>query len=90
MGRKAHRQRLTLWLNGIPVGQWDVSQGRNSLIYFDEWITDERGRPLSLSLPFKPNNEPYRGPLVQNYFDNLLPDSEGIRRRIAQHLGLTV
>ena len=41
--------------------------------------------PLSLSMPFKPQGGAYRGPLVQNYFDNLLPDSEPIRRRMAQH-----
>lgn len=55
------------------------------MTYFDEWLADDQGRPLSLSLPFKPDNEPYRGAVVQNYFDNLLPDSEAIRRRIAQH-----
>ncbi|GJI96704.1 hypothetical protein RugamoR57_34220 [Duganella caerulea] len=32
----------------------------------------------------KPGNAPYRGPVVENYFDNLLPDSDGIRRRIAK------
>ncbi|BBB70206.1 transcriptional regulator (plasmid) [Undibacterium sp. YM2] len=85
MGRRAHAQRLNIWLNGIPVGHWDTQPGRNSLAYFEEWLADEQGRPLSLSLPFKPNNEPYRGPLVQNYFDNLLPDSEAIRRRLALH-----
>lgn len=85
MGRRAHAQRLNLWLNGTPVGHWDAQPGRNSLTYFDEWLADEQGRPLSLSLPFKPDNQPYRGPLVQNYFDNLLPDSEAIRSRIAQH-----
>ncbi|KRB93500.1 type II toxin-antitoxin system HipA family toxin [Noviherbaspirillum sp. Root189] len=85
MGRRSHAQRLTLWLNGNPAGYWDALPGRNSMTYFDEWLADDQGRPLSLSLPFKPDNEPYRGAVVQNYFDNLLPDSEAIRRRIAQH-----
>ncbi len=85
MGRRAHAQSLTLWLNGIPVGHWDTFSGRHSLTYFDEWRADAQGRPLSLSLPFKPDNDPYHGSLVENYFDNLLPDSEGIRRRIALH-----
>jgi len=85
MGRRAHAQRLNIWLNGTPVGYWDATAGGNTLTYFDEWLGDEQGRPLSLSLPFQPGNAPYRGAVVQNYFDNLLPDSDAIRRRIAQH-----
>lgn len=85
MGRRAHAQRLNIWLNGTPVGYWDASAGGATLTYFDEWLDDAQGRPLSLSLPFQPGNAPYRGALVQNYFDNLLPDSEAIRRRIARH-----
>jgi serine/threonine-protein kinase HipA len=38
---------------------------------------------LSLSLPFNLNNEPLKGPQVTSYFDNLLPDSMDIRRRVA-------
>jgi serine/threonine-protein kinase HipA len=87
MGRKSHAQRLHIWLNGTPVGYWETSHGRHSLTYFDEWLADEQARPLSLSLPFKPQNEAHRGSLVSNYFDNLLPDSEAIRRRIAQNFG---
>lgn len=85
MGRKSHAQRLNIWLNGTPVGYWETSNGQHTLAYFDEWWDDEQARPLSLSLPFKPQNEAHRGPLVRNYFDNLLPDSEAIRSRIAQH-----
>jgi serine/threonine-protein kinase HipA len=85
MGRRTHTQRLTIWLNGTPVGNWDASPGTSRFTYFDEWLADEQGRPLSLSLPFTPDNKPYREALVRNYFDNLLPDSEAIRRRIAQH-----
>lgn len=85
MGRRGHAQRLHIWLNGTPVGYWDASGRGNTLTYFDEWIGDAQGRPLSLSLPFLPGNAPYRGPVVQNYFDNLLPDSDVTRRRIAQH-----
>ena len=85
MGRRAHAQRLNIWLNGTPVGYWDASAAGTTLTYFDEWLHDPQARPLSLSLPFQPGNASYRGPLVQNYFDNLLPDSEAIRRRIALH-----
>ncbi|QJE01514.1 type II toxin-antitoxin system HipA family toxin [Massilia forsythiae] len=85
MGRRAHTQRLVLWLNGTPAAYWDASSRQNVLGYYDDWLNDEQGRPLSLSLPFRPDNAPYRGQLVENYFDNLLPDSEAIRRRLATH-----
>lgn len=75
--------RLDLWMNGLPVGYWENVRGIERLIYFDSWIDDEQGRPLSLSLPFTPGNQPYRGQVVTDYFDNLLPDSDRIRRRIA-------
>jgi len=83
MGRRSHARRLVLWLNGTPVGLWETSSGQHLLHYFDEWLADEQARPISLSMPFKPDNGPYRGALVRNYFDNLLPDSEAIRQRIA-------
>lgn len=85
MGRKSHAQRLNIWLNGTPVGFWETSPSRHTFTYFDEWLADEQPRPLSLSLPFKSQTEPRVGPLVSNYVDNLLPDSEMIRKRIAQH-----
>nr|WP_118182682.1 type II toxin-antitoxin system HipA family toxin [Paraburkholderia phosphatilytica] len=75
--------RLHLWMNGVPVGHWEVARGVERLVYLDSWLADERGRPLSLSLPFTPGNQPHRGSLVTDFFDNLLPDSESIRRRIA-------
>ncbi|CAG9269818.1 HipA protein [Paraburkholderia unamae] len=75
--------RLDLWMNGLPVGYWESARGSERLVYLDSWIDDEQGRPLSLSLPFTPGNQPYRGRVVADYFDNLLPDSDRIRRRIA-------
>ncbi|WP_233808550.1 type II toxin-antitoxin system HipA family toxin [Paraburkholderia sp. HP33-1] len=75
--------RLNLWMNGLPVGSWETTRSGERLTYGDEWIHDPQGRPLSLSLPFTPGNQPYRGQIVADYFDNLLPDSEPIRRRIA-------
>ena len=71
-------------MNGLAVGYWEKSSGSERLVYFDDWIADEQGRPLSLSLPFTPGNQPYRGAVVSAFFDNLLPDSEPIRRRMAQ------
>lgn len=77
------QQRLAIWMNGIRVGFWEKLRGEDRLEYLPEWIDDDLGRPLSLSLPFTPGNQPWRGNIVRDYFDNLLPDSEGIRRRLA-------
>jgi serine/threonine-protein kinase HipA len=46
------------------------------------WMNAAHGRPLSLSLPFT-GGQALRGDRVRNYFDNLLPDSEPIRQRLA-------
>lgn len=81
MSRK--QQRLAIWMNGILVGFWEKSKGEDSLRYLPQWSSDEQGRPLSLSLPFTPGDQTWRGNVVRDYFDNLLPDSEGIRRRLA-------
>lgn len=70
-------------MNGIPVGVWEKTQGSESLRYFESWIENEQGRPLSLSLPFTPDNQIHKGAHVNTFFDNLLPDSEPIRRRLA-------
>jgi serine/threonine-protein kinase HipA len=77
-------QSLNIWMNGLLVGQWENTRSGALLRYFDEWIHHEQGRPLSLSLPFTPGNQVYRGEIVTSYFDNLLPDSESIRSRLAQ------
>ncbi|WP_176061024.1 type II toxin-antitoxin system HipA family toxin [Paraburkholderia sp. BCC1876] len=84
MARRAQTQRLDIWMNGIAVGYWEKARDGERLSYFDTWISDEQGRPLSLSMPFTPGNQPYRGNLVSAFFDNLLPDSDAIRRRLAQ------
>jgi serine/threonine-protein kinase HipA len=83
MPRRTQTNRLDLWMNGLPVGYWETTRSGERLVYRDDWIDDPQGRPLSLSLPFTPGNQPYSGQVVANYFDNLLPDSEPIRRRIA-------
>lgn len=83
MDRRAHTKSLALWMNGIPVGIWEITRDGEKLTYFESWVEDEQGRPLSLSLPFTPGNQPHRGKVVSDFFDNLLPDSRTIRERIA-------
>lgn len=74
---------LLIWMNGEWVGTWRVGRtGKHSLDYAPSWRASARSRPLSLSLPFTADNR-VEGEVVRNYFDNLLPDSEGIRKRIS-------
>jgi serine/threonine-protein kinase HipA len=84
MGRPAHTQALSIWTNGMRVGTWRI-QGRSgmSLQYDSAWMNSPLGRPLSLSLPFGMDNTPLKGPAVDHFFDNLLPDNDTIRRRLA-------
>ncbi|MBS0452746.1 MAG: type II toxin-antitoxin system HipA family toxin [Proteobacteria bacterium] len=84
MGRPSHSQSLGLWSNGERVGRWTIpGRGDMELRYEDSWVRSEVGRPLSLSLPFTPHNDVLKGTSVEHYFDNLLPDSEAIRKRVA-------
>ena len=85
MGRPTHSQALSVWANGERVGVWRLpTRGPMEFAYDTAWVESAAGRPLSLSLPFTPGNMAHKGPRVLNYFDNLLPDSEAIRKRIAQ------
>ena len=60
------QQRLAIWMNGIQVGFWEKSKGDDSLRYLPEWVADEQGRPLSLSLPFTPGNQILHGNVVRD------------------------
>lgn len=73
---------LHVWMNGVPVGVWTTSRhGVPILRYHRAWADAPEGRALSLSLPLTADLE-HRGAVVSHYFDNLLPDSPDIRRRL--------
>ncbi|MGF6606170.1 serine/threonine-protein kinase HipA [Paraburkholderia sp. WSM4175] len=85
MARQTASKALSVWANGERVGLWRLpARGPMEFAYDAAWIASPAGRPLSLSLPFTPGNMTHKGPRVLNYFDNLLPDSDVIRKRIAQ------
>ena len=85
MGRRSHSRSLSLWTNGERVGRWTIpTRGEMELRYEPGWVAAAIGRPLSLSLPFNLDNLPLKGEKVANYFDNLLPDSDAIRKRVAE------
>lgn len=74
---------LAIWMNGERVGTWRVDRGSHRLSYDPAWLQSPRQRSLSLSLPITASLE-IRGPVVAHYFDNLLPDNDKIRERMAR------
>ncbi len=70
-------------MNGERVGDWRIrSQGRHEFGYDPAWIESPGARPISLSLSLAPVGHVYTGPIVEAWFDNLLPDNADIRMRI--------
>lgn len=85
MAKKPKRQVIGLWMNGLYVGEWRISsRGVHTLAYAQEWRDSPFARPISLSLPIE---EDHHGPVVERYFDNLLPDNKAIRSRLQEKFG---
>ncbi|TLS66190.1 type II toxin-antitoxin system HipA family toxin [Mariprofundus erugo] len=86
--RSKNRQSLNVWMNGQLAGTWHVyKQKPQQFRYAESWLHSPHRRVLSLSMPFQPGNAPVTGDVVESFFDNLLPDSKEIRRRIQQNYG---
>ena len=86
MGRKRQGSELFIFMNGEKVGQLTrTAGGRLECRYADSWLNSAAGRGLSLSMPL--TDQVYSGQVVENYFDNLLPDSQPIRDRIQKRFG---
>jgi serine/threonine-protein kinase HipA len=69
-------------MNGELVGEWRrPAGGGQEFLYAESWLSSKHARPISLSLPLRPSQEPYRAG-VEAFFDNLLPDNRHIRERI--------
>jgi len=90
MPRRSKKRELAVWMNGEHVGHWRIdANGQHEFHYVESWLAVPATRPLSLSMPLRPASVPYRGSLVEAFFDNLLPDSAEIRRRVQLHFGAT-
>lgn len=77
-------QALNVWMNGELVAVWSSSRGGTpTLRYEPSWLRSPSCRALSLSLPLTTTQD-IRGDVVDHYFDNLLPDSASIRRRLGR------
>ena len=78
----ATTRSLTVWMNGLRVGNWTQARGVDAFRYEPAWLESPAARVVSLSLPFTPGNIPHKGEVVASYFENLLPDSATIRARL--------
>lgn len=82
MVRPNVRIPLNVYLNGRLVGQLRrEASGAIHFQYDSSWLEWEHGFAISLSLPLREDR--YIGDPVVAVFDNLLPDSDEIRRRVA-------
>ncbi|MBI3376458.1 MAG: type II toxin-antitoxin system HipA family toxin [Betaproteobacteria bacterium] len=85
MGRKSRARALSVWVNGKLAGEWRIPpRGETEFRYDSAWTASEEGRPLSLSLPLSLDAGSIKGKAVECYFDNLLPDSDPIRKRLQE------
>lgn len=86
MPRRRQHAPLRVYLNNRLVGHFlKEAGGAVSFRYDDSWLGWENAIPVSLSLPLR--EDAYRGSPVSAVFENLLPDSEALRRRVAERVG---
>jgi serine/threonine-protein kinase HipA len=86
MGRRPVHAPLSVYLNARLVGQLRrESSGAIDFKYDPVWLAWKPAIPVSVSLPLREDR--YIGDPVLAVFDNLLPDNDYIRRRIAERKG---
>jgi serine/threonine-protein kinase HipA len=86
MGRRPARAPLNIFLNDRHVGVLiRATSGAIEFAYDEAWLAWEHTMPVSLSLPLSTRR--YVGAPVLAVFENLLPDSDQIRRRLAERVG---
>lgn len=86
MARRRAHAPLNVFLNARHVGVLRrETSGAIDFTYARDWLDWRETFPVSLSLPLREDR--YIGAPVTNVFENLLPDSEPIRRRVAERVG---
>src|SRR5271155_4931262 len=86
MPRKRQHTPLRVLLNNRLVGHLLKEPGGAIEFRYDaSWLEWEQAVPVSLSLPLR--EDAYKGEPVVAVFENLLPDSEKLRRRVAERVG---
>lgn len=86
MARPPRHPPLRVYQNNRLVGH--LSKAPNGAIAFrydGAWLDRDAAFPVSLSLPLR--EDAWEGAPVAAVFDNLLPDSEALRRRVADKVG---
>ena len=86
MPRRPGHQPLRVLLNNRLVG--DLRKDASGAIrfqYSQSWLNWEHALPISLSMQLREDS--FRGARVAAVFDNLLPDSDAIRKRVAEKVG---
>jgi len=76
-------------MNGERVGVWSILPSNiHEFRYDTSWLDFSEVRPLSLSMPIINAEYAYTGPVVEAFFENLLPDSVDIRRRLQRRFSV--
>jgi serine/threonine-protein kinase HipA len=85
MARRSRHAPLSVYLNGRLVGHLRKhAGGAIEFQYASEWLAWEHTLPVSYSLPLREDR--YTGEPVVAVFENLLPDNDRIRQRVAERL----
>lgn len=86
MARTRRHPPLRVYQNDRLVGHLlKEPSGAIEFRYDHEWLDRSRAFPVSLSLPLR--EDAWRGEPVAAVFENLLPDSADLRRRVAEKVG---
>lgn len=86
MPRKRLNPPLRVLLNNRVVGLLlKETSGAISFQYDEGWLAWSNTFPISMSLPLR--EDAFRGERVVAVFENLLPDSDSLRRQVAQRVG---
>jgi len=86
VARKRTYAPLNVFLNSRLLGQLNREKsGAVRFQYHSEWINWEHAIPVSISLPLRADQ--FTGAPVLAVFENLLPDYDPIRRRVAERVG---
>lgn len=86
MGRDSKKIKLKVYSYKKFVGTLTKAPDSSiSFQYENDWIDDKNCFAISTSLPL--SIKPFYGEEVSFYFDNLLPDSQKIRRAVAEKFG---
>lgn len=82
MARRRRSGTMHVLLNGRPVGQLRLAgSGAIRFSYDASWLDWEHAMPISLSLPLQ--EDAHLGGVVIAYLENLLPDNQVVRERVA-------